>query len=389
MMEYVTAGESHGPQLTGILSGLPAGLKLDIEQINRDLAARQGGYGRGNRQKIEHDQVEILGGLRHNQTLGSPLALAIKNRDHSHWSEIMNPTSPADEKNTLRRVEKPRPGHADLVGGMKYGHRDLRNVLERSSARETAMKVAIGSVCQQLLGQLGIELVGYVKVIGGHDLGTAQALDVATIKKQIEANDLRILAQEQVDSIHNLIDETRRAGDTLGGVIQVVVENVPVGLGSYTSWDNKLDAKLAQAVMGINAIKGVSFGDGFDLGYQKGSQVMDQITWDEQQGWSRLSNHLGGFEGGMTNGMPLVINAVMKPIPTLYKALQTADINSKELVKANVERSDTTAIVPTSIVVEKTVAIELARVILATFEAANLSRLQKAVAAYRQELGAY
>ena len=389
MMEYVTAGESHGPQLTGILSGLPAGLKLDIEQINRDLAARQGGYGRGNRQKIEHDQVEILGGLRHNQTLGSPLALAIKNRDHSHWSEIMNPTSPADEKNTLRRVEKPRPGHADLVGGMKYGHRDLRNVLERSSARETAMKVAIGSVCQQLLGQLGIELVGYVKVIGGYDLGTAQALDVATIKKQIEANDLRILAQEQVDSIHNLIDETRRAGDTLGGVIQVVVENVPVGLGSYTSWDNKLDAKLAQAVMGINAIKGVSFGDGFDLGYQKGSQVMDQITWDEQQGWSRLSNHLGGFEGGMTNGMPLVINAVMKPIPTLYKALQTADINSKELVKANVERSDTTAIVPASIVVEKTVAIELARVILATFEAANLSRLQKAVAAYRQELGAY
>ena len=389
MMEYVTAGESHGPQLTGILSGLPAGLKLDIEQINRDLAARQGGYGRGNRQKIEHDQVEILGGLRHNQTLGSPLALAIKNRDHSHWSEIMNPTSPADEKNTLRRVEKPRPGHADLVGGMKYGHRDLRNVLERSSARETAMKVAIGSVCQQLLGQLGIELVGYVKVIGGRDLGIAQALDVATIKKQIEANDLRILAQEQVDSIHNLIDETRRAGDTLGGVIQVVVENVPVGLGSYTSWDNKLDAKLAQAVMGINAIKGVSFGDGFDLGYQKGSQVMDQITWDEQQGWSRLSNHLGGFEGGMTNGMPLVINAVMKPIPTLYKALQTADINSKELVKANVERSDTTAIVPASIVVEKTVAIELARVILATFEGANLSRLQKAVAAYRQELGAY
>lgn len=389
MMEYVTAGESHGPQLTGILSGLPAGLKLDVEQINRDLAARQGGYGRGNRQKIEHDQVEILGGLRHNQTLGSPLALAIKNRDHSHWSEIMNPISPADEKNTLRRVEKPRPGHADLVGGMKYGHRDLRNVLERSSARETAMKVAIGSVCQQLLGQLGIELAGYVKVIGGHDLGTAQALDVATIKKQIEANDLRILAQEQVDSIHNLIDETRRAGDTLGGVIQVVVENVPVGLGSYTSWDNKLDAKLAQAVMGINAIKGVSFGDGFDLGYQKGSQVMDQITWNEQQGWSRLSNHLGGFEGGMTNGMPLVINAVMKPIPTLYKALQTADINSKELVKANVERSDTTAIVPASIVVEKTVAIELARVILATFEGANLSRLQKAVAAYRQELGAY
>ncbi|GET19444.1 chorismate synthase [Ligilactobacillus agilis] len=389
MMEYVTAGESHGPQLTGILSGLPAGLKLDIEQINRDLAARQGGYGRGNRQKIEHDQVEILGGLRHNHTLGSPLALAIKNRDHSHWSEIMNPTSPADEKNTLRRVEKPRPGHADLVGGMKYGHRDLRNVLERSSARETAMKVAIGSVCQQLLGQLGIELVGYVKVIGGRDLGTAQALDVATIKQQIEANDLRILAQEQVNSIHNLTDETRRAGDTLGGVIQVVVENVPVGLGSYTSWDNKLDAKLAQAVMGINAIKGVSFGDGFDLGYQKGSQVMDQITWDEQQGWSRLSNHLGGFEGGMTNGMPLVINAVMKPIPTLYKALQTADINSKELVKANVERSDTTAIVPASIVVEKTVAIELARVILATFEGANLSRLQKAVAAYRQELGAY
>ena len=388
-MEYVTAGESHGPKLTGILTGLPAGLTVDVEQINRDLADRQGGYGRGNRQKIEHDRVEILGGLRHKKTLGSPLALAIENRDHAHWNEIMHPTSPADQKNTLRKVEKPRPGHADLVGGMKYGHRDLRNVLERSSARETAMRVAIGSVCQQLLAQLGINLVGYVKVIGGLELGEAKGLSVTEVKKQISQNDLRILQAERVNQVHDLIDETKKAGDTLGGVIQVLVENVPVGLGSYASWDEKLDAKLARAVMGVNAIKGVSFGDGFDLGYQKGSQVMDQINWDKDEGWSRLSNHLGGFEGGMTNGMPLVINAVMKPIPTLYKALQTADVNTKELVKANVERSDTTAIVPASIVVEKTVAIELAKVVLETFESASFSRLQANVMSYRQELRNY
>ncbi|MBB1070047.1 chorismate synthase [Limosilactobacillus sp. RRLNB_1_1] len=390
-MHYITAGESHGPQLTGIIEGIPAGLTIDVDEINQALASRQGGYGRGNRQKIEHDQVEIVGGLRHGVTLGSPLALVVKNRDHAHWSEIMNPTSPATPANTVRRVEHPRPGHADLVGGMKYRHRDLRNVLERSSARETAIRVAIGNICEQLLAALGIQVIGYVQQVGSvkADDGISPALNVAQIKEQVEANDLRILDQDKVASIHDLIDQTKRAGDTLGGVIRVVVENVPAGLGSYVSWDTKLDAKLAGAVMGVNAIKGVSFGDGFKDATNLGSQVMDEISYDPANGFSRLTNHLGGFEGGMTNGMPIIINAAMKPIPTLYKPLQTVDVNTKKPLKANVERSDTTAIVPASIVVENVVAIELAKAVTDAFESSNIERLKGEIDRYRRELVEY
>lgn len=385
-MNYITAGESHGPQLTGILEGIPAGLHLDINQINAALSSRQGGYGRGNRQQIEHDQVEIVGGLRHGVTLGSPLALVVKNRDHAHWSEIMNPTSPGTPENTVRKVEHPRPGHADLVGGMKYHHRDLRNVLERSSARETAMRVAIGNICEQLLAELGIKLVGYVQRVGEIAVKTPADLTVDKIEQLIQANDLRIVDQNQVEPIHNLIDQSKQDGDSLGGIIQVIVENVPAGLGSYVSWDTKFDGQLAGAVMGVNAIKGVSFGDGFLAAERHGSQVMDQISYDQQNGFSRLSNHLGGFEGGMTNGMPIVINAAMKPIPTLYKPLQTVDINSKQPLKANVERSDTTAIVPASIVVENVVAIEIAKKITETFESANMDRLKDELTRYRQDL---
>ena len=390
-MHYITAGESHGPQLTGIIEGIPAGLTIDVEKINQALASRQGGYGRGNRQKIEHDQVEIVGGLRHGVTLGSPLALVVKNRDHAHWSEIMDPTSPATPANTVRRVEHPRPGHGDLVGGMKYRHRNLRNVLERSSARETAIRVAIGNICEQLLAALGIQMIGYVQQVGSvkADDGISSALNVTQIKEQVEANDLRILDQDKVVLIHDLIDRTKRAGDTLGGVIRVVAENVPAGLGSYVSWDTKLDAKLAGAVMGVNAIKGVSFGDGFKDATNLGSQVMDEISYDPANGFSRLTNHLGGFEGGMTNGMPIIISAAMKPIPTLYKPLQTVDINTKEPLKANVERSDTTAIVPASIVVENVVAIELAKAVTDAFESSNIERLKDEIDRYRQELVEY
>lgn len=385
-MHYITAGESHGPQLTGIIEGIPAGLTIDVEKINQALASRQGGYGRGNRQKIEHDQVEIVGGLRHGVTLGSPLALVVKNRDHAHWSEIMDPTSPATPANTVRRVEHPRPGHADLVGGMKYRHRNLRNVLERSSARETAIRVAIGNICEQLLAALGIQMIGYVQQVGSvkADDGISSALNVTQIKEQVEANDLRILDQDKVVLIHDLIDRTKRAGDTLGGVIRVVAENVPAGLGSYVSWDTKLDAKLAGAVMGVNAIKGVSFGDGFKDATNLGSQVMDEISYDPANGFSRLTNHLGGFEGGMTNGMPIIISAAMKPIPTLYKPLQTVDINTKEPLN-----SDTTAIVPASIVVENVVAIELAKAVTDAFESSNIERLKDEIDRYRQELVEY
>lgn len=388
-MYFLTAGESHGPQLTGIIEGVPAGLKIDVTQINQALAARQGGYGRGNRQKIEHDQVQIVGGLRHGITLGSPLALTIQNRDHAHWSKIMDPVSPETPENTLRRVERPRPGHADLVGGMKYRHHDLRNVLERSSARETAMRVAIGSICKQLLQQLEIHLIGYVQQIGKISGSQNLPTDVLQIEKKINQNDLRILDEQQVAVIHELIDNTKRAGNTLGGIIRVVAENVPAGLGSYISWDTKLDAKLAAAVMGVNAMKGVAIGDGFSAAANFGSEVMDPIAWDKNEGWSRLSNHLGGFEGGMTNGMPIIVQAAMKPIPTLYKALQSVNLKTREVQKANVERSDTTAIVPASIVIESVIAIELAKIITDTFESSNMHRLQEELADYRRELKEY
>lgn len=388
-MNYLTAGESHGPQLTGILEAIPAGLHLDVDQINQTLAARQGGYGRGNRQKIEHDTVEIVGGVRHGVTLGSPIALTVKNRDHAHWSEIMNPTSPATPENTVRKVNHPRPGHADLVGGMKYRHRDLRNILERSSARETAMRVAVGNICEQLLAALDISIIGYVQQVGFVDARGNQPDNVKAIQMLIAQNDLRIIDNSKVEAIHQLIDQTKRNGDTLGGVIRVVAENVPAGLGSHVSWDTKLDGKLAAAVMGVNAMKGVSIGDGFENAVRLGSQVMDEISWDQETGYSRLSNHLGGFEGGMTNGMPIIINAAMKPIPTLYKPLQTVDVTSYEPVKANVERSDTTAIVPASLVVENVVAIELAKAITNAFEASSLQRLQEEVAAWRREMREY
>lgn len=389
MIDYVTAGESHGPQLTGILTGLPAGLTIDIDAINAALAARQGGFGRGNRQQIEHDTVTVTGGLRHGVTLGSPLALTIQNRDHAHWQQIMDPTSPATPENSLRQVTRPRPGHADLVGGMKYGHRDLRNVLERSSARETAMRVALGQLCKQLLAQLDIDLIGYVQQIGSIKVPDDDSLDVAALAQAVTSNDLRIVADQQVAAIHDLITTTKKAGDTLGGVIRVVATNVPAGLGSYTNWDTKLDGQLAAAVMGVNAMKGVEIGDGFAAAGRYGSEVMDPIAWDATTGWSRLSNHLGGFEGGMTNGMPVIVKAAMKPIPTLYKPLQSVDIDSKVTQKASVERSDTTAIVPASIVVESVVAIELARALTATFDGSNLARLQAQVQAYRAELQAY
>lgn len=386
MFNYITAGESHGPELSGILTGIPAGLHLNIDEINAALSARQGGYGRGNRQKIEHDQVIITGGVRHGVTLGSPIALTIKNRDHAQWSKIMDPITPANAENTLRSVSRPRPGHADLVGGMKYGHRDMRNVLERSSARETAMRVAIGNICKQVLEALNVQIVGHVESIGGIQAAGNLSTDVATIEQAIHENDLRILDQSKVKEIHDRIDQAKRDGDTLGGVIRVVATNLPAGLGSYTSWDTKLDAKVAGAVVGVNAMKGCEIGDGFENAVRPGSQVMDEIDWEEGKGFTRNSDHLGGFEGGMTNGMPVIVKAAMKPIPTLYKPLQSADINSKEIKKATVERSDTTAIVPASIVIESVVAIELAKAICETFDGSQMDRLKKQVADYREEL---
>lgn len=391
-MRYVTAGESHGPVLTAIIEGLPAGLTVSVKQINTDLARRQQGYGRGNRMKIERDQVTLLSGVRHQVTLGSPLTLQIKNRDYAHWQKIMAADEPATVANRVRQVVKPRPGHADLVGGQKYQHYDLRNVLERSSARETAARVAIGSICKQLLNQIGVDVLGFVQQLGGieADETQLQALSNLTELRQLTENsDVRTYDSVAAQKMRQLIQQTRQAGDTLGGVVEVIATHVPVGLGSYVSATTKLDAKLAQAIISINAFKGVEFGDGFALTQHPGSQVMDEIYYAKQRGFYRGSDHLGGFEGGMTTGAPLIIKGAMKPIPTLYQPLNSVNIKTKQNEKASVQRSDTTAVPAAAVVAEAMVAITLAQAVLNQFDDASLARLKKQVAAYRKEIAGY
>lgn len=391
-MRYVTAGESHGPELIGVIEGIPAGLKLSVADINADLKRRQQGYGRGNRMKIETDQVKILTGVRHLTTMGSPITLNVTNRDHAHWNDIMDPMIEATPENSVRQVTRPRPGHADLVGGMKYEHKDLRNVLERSSARETTMRVAVGSLCKQLLSSIGVEVLGFVREIGGIESDPTkleQYQDLADLKRVTDASETRTFDEDADQKMRDLIDETKRAGDTLGGVVQVIATGMPAGIGSYVSADTKLDGKLAQAIVGINAFKGVEFGDGFDFAHHPGSHGMDEIFYDQNDGFYRKTDHLGGFEGGMTNGMPVVIKAVMKPIPTLYKPLMSVDVQTKEAYKANVERSDTTAVTAAAVVAEAMVAITLAEALLDKFDSDSMDRFKKQVAAYVDELKHY
>lgn len=388
-MRYMTAGESHGPQLTGIIEGFPAGLMIDIDRINHQLAQRQRGYGRGGRMQIEHDQVMFVGGVRHLVTLGTPICLVIKNRDYEQWGPIMAPmTTGASTQDRKRSVVTPRPGHADLVGGLKYQQTDLRNVLERSSARETAMRVAIGALCEQLLAQLDIQVLGYVTEIGQFKSQPLAKLepDLRLLRTQIEQNDLRLLQPADYPAAVSTIEAAKKARHTLGGTLQILATGLPAGLGDFTTANQKLDGRLAQSINGINAIKGVSFGLGFAVGQLPGDQVQDQIIWSATTGYSRQTNHLGGFEGGMTTGLPLVINAVMKPIPTQMQPLATVDIRNHQSAVASTERSDTVAVSAASVVAEAMTAITLCQVILETFGGQTVERLQKRMTDYRQEL---
>lgn len=378
-MRFLTAGESHGPQLTVIIEGLPANMKIDIDQINKEMFKRQGGYGRGRRMQIEKDTVEIVSGVRHGYTLGSPVTVIVKNDDFKHWQKIMGaePITEEEQENMKRVITKPRPGHADLVGGMKYNHQDLRNVLERSSARETAARVAVGAICKSLLAQVGIELFSRVVEIGG--IKDEGEYDIDTIKKSEDANDVRVVDESIAQAIRDKIDQAKKDGDSIGGVVQVIVNHMPVGVGSYVHYDRKLDGRIAQSVVGINAFKGVSFGVGFQAGALLGSQVQDPIMYDETRGYYRASNHLGGLEGGMSNGMPIVVNGVMKPIPTLYKPLASVDIKTKEPFKATIERSDSCAVPAASIVCEHAVAFEIAKALLEEFESNDIETLKNQV----------
>ena len=383
-MRYLTAGESHGPRLTAIIEGVTAGLPLTADYINAELKRRQGGYGRGARMKIESDQVEITSGVRHGLTMGGPLTLNVTNLDHQKWLEIMSAADVDEKKKGLRKITKPRPGHADLVGGMKYRFDDLRNSLERSSARETTMRVAVGAVAKRLLEEIGVEVASHIVTFGGIDIDVPNNLTVAEIKERAAQSEVSIVNPEREEEIKAYIDQIKKDGDTIGGVIETIVGGVPVGLGSYVQWDKKLDAKIAQGVVSINAFKGVEFGVGFEAGRLKGSQVMDEILWSEEDGFTRRTNNLGGFEGGMTNGQPIVVRGVMKPIPTLYKPLMSVDIETHEPYKATVERSDPTALPAAGLVMESVVATVLATEVLEKFSSDNLEELKDAVARHRE-----
>lgn len=385
-MRYLTAGESHGKQLTTIVEGVPALMPLTSDEINESLLRRQKGHGRGKRMQIEKDLVDIAGGVRHGYTLGSPLALIVKNDDFKHWTHIMG-EDPIDEDKKLRRVvTRPRPGHADLNGAIKYGHRDMRNILERSSARETAARVAAGAVAKALLKNLGINIVGYVNEIAGIKAKDYPELTIEKKMKISEESPVRSLDPEASQKMMDAIDKAKKDGDSIGGICEVYVEGMPAGIGSYVHYDRKLDARIAFAVQSINAFKGVEFGIGFEAARRHGSEVHDEIIWSEETGFRRRTNNLGGFEGGMTTGMPIVVKGVMKPIPTLYKPLQSVDIETKETFNASIERSDSCAVPAAAVVMEHVVAFELAKAILEQFPNDQFPKLKKAIDQYREEV---
>ncbi|GIP25591.1 chorismate synthase [Paenibacillus sp. J23TS9] len=374
-IRYLTAGETHGPQLTAIIEGLPSNLKLDFEALNFQLHRRQKGHGRGRRMQIEKDTAKIVGGVRHGVTTGAPVAIVVENKDWASWNQIMNvePIEGSDEEK--RRVHRPRPGHADLNGGLKYNLKDLRNVLERSSARETAVRVACGAIARQFLEAFGVKIGGQVIRIGEIE-APANQLSVDELNERTEASSVRVVDSETEQKMEAYIDQIKKEGDSVGGVVECVVEGLPVGLGSYVQYDRKLDGRIAQAVMSINAFKGVEIGIGFEAGVLRGSQVHDEIIHEDGQGYYRASNRLGGFEGGMTNGMPVVVRGVMKPIPTLYKPLRSVDIDTKEPFTAQVERSDACAVPAASVVMEHVVAWEIAKAFLEKFGGDSMDEIR-------------
>jgi chorismate synthase len=385
-MRYLTAGESHGPQLTTILEGLPAGMPLLAEDINTDLARRQKGYGRGRRMQIEKDTVEILSGVRHGQTLGSPICLVVENNDWKHWTSIMGPEPLTDvsEDEIKRKITRPRPGHADLNGAIKYGHRDMRNVLERSSARETTVRVAAGAAAKKLLSLVGIDVVSHVVEIGGVKANVDPSLTLEELKDCAEKSPVRCADPNVETKMMEAIDHAKENGDSIGGIVEVVAAGMPAGVGSYVHYDRKLDAKIAAAIISINAFKGVEFGIGFEAASKPGSEVHDEIAWDKERGYYRKTNRLGGFEGGMTTGMPVVVRGVMKPIPTLYKPLQSVDIDSKEPFSASIERSDSCAVPAAAVVAEAVVAWELAAALVEQFNSDRFAAFKDEIDRQRQ-----
>jgi len=387
-LTFTSAGESHGPQLTIIITGMPAGVRLDRERINRDLARRQHGYGRGGRMKIEHDEAEIVGGIRGGETLGSPIAVTIRNRDFENWREAMDPWDVDAAESEKRSVHAPRPGHVDLVGGMKYDRRDLRDVLERASARETASRVAAGAMAKELLRAFGIEIrSGVVSV------GSAGDPEYSPTWEELSAVDedspLRAVKREHEAEMVKAVDAAKEAGETLGGTIVIAAHAVPVGLGSYVQWTEKLDGRIGQAILSIHAVKAVAIGDGVSGARRMGSEVHDPIYFDEERRYHRTTNRAGGLEGGVTNGQDVVVRAFMKPISTLRRGLPSVDIKTREPHRSQWERSDVTAVPACGVVCEAMLAITLADAMREKFGGDSLSEMQRNFSAYLEQMGRF
>jgi chorismate synthase len=379
---FTTAGESHGPGLVAIVEGMPAGLELDREALDRDMARRQLGHGRGGRMKIETDTVEVRSGLRHGRTLGSPIAVLVANRDYANWEERMNPW-PVDA--AVDEVHLPRPGHADLVGAQKYGHDDIRNVLERASARETAARVAAGSIARGFLAALGVSVHSHVTQIASvtaperEDLGSDDFAGV-------DDDPVRCLDAEASTAMVAEINRLRKANESLGGTFEVRAFGLVPGLGSHISWEDRLDGRLAGAVASIQSVKGVAIGEAWDVAGRPGSEAHDEIFWSQERGYFRETNHAGGLEGGMTNGLPLSVRAAIKPISTLTKPLRSVDTESKEPAQALRERTDSTVVPAAAVVAEAMVCLVLARTYREKFGGDHIDDVQAAVAAYKQRI---
>ncbi|MBI4402158.1 MAG: chorismate synthase [Nitrospirae bacterium] len=380
MLRYLNGGESHGKYLLAILEGVPAGLPLTADSVNHDLARRQKGYGRGGRMRVEEDRVEFGCGVRKGKTLGNPIGLLIANKDWENWKEVMavEPGPVPPEK----VVTRPRPGHADLVGAIKYGHRDIRNVLEKASARETAIRVAIGGVTKALLAQFGMRVISYTIEIGG--VVARRCEDPLEAYERAEGSEVRSPDPEAGAQMIERIRTAKHRGDTLGGVFEVVVTNPPIGLGSYAQWDRRLSARLAMAAMSIQAMKGVEIGMGFGAARRFGSEVHDEIYYDrDEHRFIRKTNNAGGLEGGITNGEPIVLRVAMKPISTLYSPKKSVDIQTKEPFDATVERSDICTVPAAGVVGEAVVAFEMANAMIEKFGGDSLEEMKRNYDAYR------
>jgi chorismate synthase len=385
-IRFLTAGESHGPALTAILEGIPAHVPVSREKLQHQMKRRQLGYGRGARMKIETDEVEIIGGLRFGKTLGSPIGLIIRNRDYQNWEGTMNPWQEASE--TKRAVHRPRPGHADLAGGLKFGEKELRNILERASARESAARTAAGSICRQLLENVGIEIASHVTRIGSV---TLQQRDISW-EKVLPVQDSEKLRCVDSQVEQRMIDEVNLATqkkETLGGEFEVIVRNVPPGLGSHVQWDQKLDGRIAQAILSVPAVKAVSIGDGIAQASVPGSMAHDEIFHEQERGFFRKTNRAGGLEGGITNGEEIRVTGFMKPLSTLMKPLKSVDVLTKHAEEAVVERSDVCAVPAAGIVGEAMIAFVICDALLEKFSSDSLEELIAAINHYRSQLAQY